>query len=273
MKTKTLILSVFIALCMVSCENQNGKHEESENSEATQHDTIAENHEGKKHWSYEGETGPSHWAELEKEGVCDGVNQSPINIITKDVVVDPSLKTVEINYSSTTKIHDVLNNGHTIQYNVDKGDFITYNEEKFDLAQIHFHSPAEHTINGVRYPIEIHLVHKNANNQLAVFSVMAQEGESNKTFEFLESYLPVAKDETKTVDASCDLNLNLPKDKKYFYYVGSLTTPPCTEGVNWFVFNSTITISVEQVKKLQELMPINNYRPENPLNGRIVKTK
>lgn len=271
MKHKTLFLSVFIALFLISCDNK--KHEESENSEATAQNSVIENHGEKHHWSYDGETGPSHWGEIEDEDVCDGMNQSPINIITKDVVIDTELKPLVINYSSTTKILDVLNNGHTIQYNVDKGDFILCHEEKFDLAQIHFHSPGEHTINGVRYPVEIHLVHKNTNNQLAVFSVMVQEGESSKTFEFLENYFPLAKEETKIVDASYNLNLSLPKDKKYFYYVGSLTTPPCSEGVNWFVFNSTITISLEQVKKLQELMPINNFRPENPLNGRIVKTK
>jgi carbonic anhydrase len=259
MKINILYIAVLISFILFSCD----KHVKEHN--------LSENHDGE-HWSYEGKTGPAHWAELEEESVCDGLHQSPINIITKDVIKSLTLETMEINYTPSTKIHDVINNGHTIQYNFEEGDFIMYKGEKFNLKQIHFHEPAEHTINGIRYPAEMHMVHSNQYNQLSVIAIMAQEGEASAPFDFLEKYLPVNPNETKTIDTSFDLNLNLPEDKNYYNYTGSLTTPPCTEGVNWFVFNSPITISVEQVKKLQELMPINNYRPENPLNGRVVKT-
>jgi len=230
-------------------------------------------HEDKnEHWSYEGKTGPEHWAEVEKNSNCNNVHQSPINIIDKDVILDTELSPLKIHYSPSTKIHDVANNGHTIQYNFENGNYITFNNEKFQLKQIHFHEESEHTINGIRYPLEMHMVHMNDKSQFVVFSVMVQEGITSEPFDFLENYLPLEAGEKKVVNSFFDLTLNLPKNLNFYYYVGSFTTPPCTEGVNWFIFKEPITISVEQVKKLQKLMPIHNYRNEQPLNGRIVKT-
>jgi carbonic anhydrase len=100
---------------------------------------------------------------------------------------------------------------------------------------------------------------------------MAKEGASSSPFTFLENYLPLKKGEMKIIDKPFDLNLNLPEDKGYYNYIGSLTTPPCTEGVNWFVFKEPITVSLKQVNVLKQLMPINNFRNEQPLNGRKVK--
>lgn len=259
MKNNILLSMISLMVILLSCKKETAS-------------THAENatKEHQVHWSYEGETGPEHWPEIEKNSDCDGQYQSPINIITKDVKTDTLLTALDIHYAAETKIHDVVNNGHSIQYNFEKGDYILYHKDTFNLKQIHFHEAAEHTINGIRYPMEIHMVHQNANNEFAVLGIMVQEGESSKPFDFLEQYLPVQQGETKAIDTSFDLNLNFPQNKNYYYYKGSLTTPPCTEGVNWFVFAEPITISVEQVLKLQQLMPINNYRNERPLNGRIV---
>lgn len=223
------------------------------------------------HWTYEGETGPEHWVEIEKECECNGNKQSPINIIDIDVVNDTSLKPIDVHYSSQVKIHEITNNSHTIQYNFESGDFIVLNNEKFDLKQIHFHEGSEHTINGMRYPLEMHLVHVNAKNEIAVLAVMAKEGESSEPFDFLEEYLPVGNGETKLINAYFDLNLNLPKEKDYYTYNGSLTTPPCTQNVTWFVYKTPITVSVSQVKKLQHSLPLNNYRGEQSINERVVK--
>lgn len=265
MKSKQLILIVLFAIISLSCQ-QKSTNTETE----TKHQNTSENEHQENHWSYVGETGPEHWDEIEKDSDCDGLYQSPINIIDIDAVKQKSLGKLEINYASQTKIHDVINNGHSIQYNFEKGDYILFNHKKFDLKQIHFHESAEHTINGIRYPMEIHMVHQNDQNQIAVFAIMVEEGESSEPFEFLEKYLPTEQGETKIIDASFDLNLNFPKNKNYYYYVGSLTTPPCSEGVLWFVFKQSISISLEQVIALQKIMPIHNYRNERPLNGRIV---
>lgn len=267
MKIIKNILPFLVVMAIVSCRHNTNKsiatlpnnenHEQQENEHA--------------HWSYDGETGPEHWVEIEKEANCDGKRQSPINIIDIDAEKDATLKPIDVNYSADVKIHDVTNNGHSIQYNFEKGDFIVLNEDKYSLKQIHFHEPSEHTINGVRYPLEMHLVHVNEANKIAVLAVMAEEGRNSEPFTFLENYLPIHQGETKPIDASFDLNQNLPENKEYYTYSGSLTTPPCTEDVTWFVFANPITVSLEQVKQLQELMPINNYRDEQPINARIVK--
>ena len=223
------------------------------------------------HWTYGGETGPEHWIEIEKESDCDGKRQSPINIIDVNVIDDTLLLPVDVHYSSSVKIHEILNNGHSIQYNFEKGDFIVLEGNEYKLMQIHFHEPSEHTINGIRYPLEMHSVHISEDDKIAVLAIMAMEGESSEPFTFLEKYLPVNSGETKLIDTNFDLNQNLPEDKRYYTYAGSLTTPPCTQNVTWFVYRTPISISVDQVKKLQKLMPLNNYRDEQPINGRIVK--
>jgi len=223
-----------------------------------------------KHWTYQGETGPEHWSEIEKDSECNGVEQSPINIVDLNAVYSDRSPVLKVYYASLTKIHDVTNNGHTLQYNFDKNDSITLDGTSYQLKQIHFHEASEHTINGVRYPLEIHMVHLSSDNHYAVLSILAEEGEDSAPFQFLESYLPLQQGETKEVDMPFDLNQNLPKNHAYYSYVGSLTTPPCTQGVRWFVFKDPITVSLKQVEQLRALMPLNNYRNEQPLEGRTV---
>jgi len=268
MKNKLSFLFL-IAIALFSCKNnkQNETVDPSVNQEKHEEVHQKEN----KHWSYGGETGPEHWTELEKGSDCDGNRQSPVNIIHLNVIDDTSLAPIDVHYSANVKIHEVTNNGHSIQYNFEKGDFITLNDDQYDLSQIHFHEPSEHTINGIRYPLEMHLVHISKDNKIAVLAILAEEGENSKPFTFLENYLPVNVGETKPVDAYFDLNENLPGQKDYYTYGGSLTTPPCTQNVTWVVYKKPITISLDQVKQLQKLMPLNNYRDEQPINGRIVK--
>lgn len=241
----------------------------------TMHQQNTVNHiksqQTKIHWSYHGETGPEHWAEIEKDSECGGEHQSPINILTIDTVVNANLTALDIQYASSTKIHDVINNGHSIQYDFEAGDYVNYQGDEYALKQIHFHEPAEHTIDGVRYPLAIHMVHQSSKGAYLVLAVMAIEGITSAPFAFLESYLPLQKGETKNIDKAFNLNLNLPNNKGYYHYTGSLTTPPCSEGVQWFVFKEPITVSLAQVNVLNKLMPINNYRYNQPLNGRTVE--
>lgn len=252
-KYKTQFLLILIIL--ISCQK---KKSSSTNTQ-------------KEAWSYSGESGPEHWAELEKNSECGGKFQSPINIISINANIDSQLKPLDIHYEKSTKIHSVKNNGHSIQYNFEKGDYINYKNERFSLKQIHFHESSEHTIDGVRYPLVIHMVHVNSRGGYLVLAIMTKEGKTSIPFQFLESFLPLKKDEVKKIDKPFNLNYNLPINKGYYSYTGSLTTPPCTEGVQWFIFKEPITISVEQVDILKTLMPVNNYRKEQPLNGRKVQ--
>lgn len=263
------ILLLVLTIALFSCNNQgdNTEHKALDKEE----NTSVTNHEEHKHWTYAGETGPEHWAEIEKQSDCDGKSQSPINIIDTDAVIDASLKPLDIHYSNNVKILEVKNNGHSIEYEFEKGDYIMLGDEKYELIQIHFHEASEHTINGVHYPLEMHMVHLGKDNKIAVLAVMAIEGESSQPFTFLDSYLPVKKGASKEINTTFDLNQNLPVNKEYYTYKGSLTTPPCSETVTWFVFKTPITVSLEQVKIFQELMPLNNYRDEQELNGRIVQ--
>lgn len=250
--------SIFLALLMlatISCKNK------------TENKTAETDNE---HWTYGGEAGPEHWSEIEKQSDCGGMSQSPINILDIEVIESTTLTPIDIQYSSNVKIHDVTNNGHSIQYNFEKGDYIILDNEKYELKQVHFHEASEHTIDGIRYPLEMHMVHTNRNGKIAVLAVLAKEGQSSEPFTFLEAYLPVEEGQTKPVNASFDLNLNFPDNKSYYTYNGSLTTPPCTENVKWFIFKTPITVSYDQVKQLQELMPLNNYRGVQPINDRTV---
>lgn len=221
------------------------------------------------HWGYESDTGPEHWAELVENSECGGRYQSPVNLV--NYTLDPSLKPLDIRYADSTHIHDVINNGHSIQYNFEAGDYLFLNDRKYTLTQFHFHEPAEHLIEGVRYPMVLHLVHRSADGAYAVLAIMAKEGKNSEPFEFLERFLPLKHGDTVAVDKSFDMNLSLPQNKAYFTYLGSLTTPPCTENVQWFVFRDPITVSLEQVEEIKNLMPLNNYRNIQPLNGREIK--
>jgi len=247
-----------ITLCLFSC-NTAEKREEVHQKEV--HDN----------WSYNGETSPEHWAELEKNSDCSGKSQSPVNIIDIHTIEDKDQEsTIDLYYSPETILSKVRNNGHSIQFDFDKGDSIAYNKINFNLVQIHFHEPSEHLINGVRYPIEIHLVHQSKEKYYTVLSILGIEGEKSRTMEEMESFLPLKKGQEKEIERSFDLSRLFPDDKSYYSYGGSLTTPPCTETVQWVIFKEPIVVSLEEVLKLKDNMPLENYRDEQPLNDRIV---
>jgi carbonic anhydrase len=232
---------------------------------------ILKGHSQESHWSYEGETSPEHWAELEKNSDCSGNRQSPVNIIDIHTVEDKEQKSqINFFYSPKTILNKVRNNGHSIQFDFDKGDSIAYNQVKFNLIQIHFHEPSEHTINGIRYPIEIHLVHQSQQMNYTVLSIFGIEGEKSQTMEEMESFLPLQKGQEKEIEKAFDLSRLFPSDRSYYSYGGSLTTPPCTENVEWVIFKEPIVVSLEEVLKLKDNMPLENYRDEKPLNDRLV---
>lgn len=222
------------------------------------------------HWSYSGETSPEHWIEIEKNSDCDGKYQSPINIIHRRADSVKLQGDLKIQYTPTTLLKEVENNGHSIQFDFEEGDSINYKNETYYLKQIHFHEPSEHKINGLIYPIEMHLVHVSKSGNITVLGLLGEEGEESQLFEFFESFLPLKNGEVKDIHQKIDLSSLLLEDKHYYSYGGSLTTPPCSENVNWIVFKEPIILSVEEVIKLRDNMPLNNYRNEQPINDRVV---
>jgi len=232
-----------------------------------------DSNEEHKHWSYQGETSPEHWAEIEKESDCSGTKQSPINIIDSLTVVDKSnINKLELLYSPVTELSHALNNGHSIEFDFENGDSIKYMNDIYHLKQIHFHAPAEHTVNGIRPPIELHLVHLNKENEYAVLSIFGKEDVERDFNEFLSFFLPLKKDEIKEFHKSLDLTTLFPANADQYYdYDGSLTTPPCTEKVNWVIFKERISISEDAILLLKNNMPLNNYRDVQKLNGRKIR--
>lgn len=238
------------------------------------------------HWEYEGPEGPDHWGGLCGHWACDGTQQSPVNL--KSWVKRKKSKSLYFYWDNSTT--HIVNNGHTIQFNYDQpadiatnpnqGSYLTLNGAKYHLLQFHFHTASEHTVNGEYFPMEIHFVHQNQETgELAVIGVMVEEGDDDHPFfENFAQYMP--EDEGSYVDASTSFNAEMLMPEFYnhwlkqhfWWYEGSLTTPPCSEIVHWFVMNDPISASHDQLHAMEEILH-ENYRPVQPLNNRLVKAQ
>lgn len=226
-------------------------------------------HEDQPHWTYEGEAGPEHWAELspqfEKCGA--GTRQTPIDLASGEVV-PMGLEDVEFQYGPAEAT--VLNSGHTIQVNVSEGNGIVLDGTSYGMVQFHFHTPSEHTIDGASYPLELHLVHRDENGNLAVVGVMLEKGEKNPVLsQVWGKSLPKAEGKALALKAPIDLNGLLPSDRAAYRYLGSLTTPPCSEGVKWIVMKSSVTMTTRQIAAFKKIFPM-NARPLQPINARSI---
>lgn len=219
------------------------------------------------HWSYEGDEAPQNWSKLNPDFVlCEkGKNQSPVDI-------HGALKThsqpLDISYKLPP--NSVLNNGHSIQVNVKEGDVLTLDGDKFVLQQFHFHSPSENTINGKSFPLEAHFVHMDANGEIAVVAVMFETGKSNPVLEKIWQHIPGQVGQTSQLNEKIDINGLLPKNLTHYRFSGSLTTPPCTEGVRWLVVKQPMTVSVQQLHAFTSVMHHANNRPLQKLDGRVI---
>lgn len=219
------------------------------------------------HWSYAGEGAPEHWGDLKPEYITckQGASQSPVNINSK---IHTKQSNIEFSYDG--KAADIVNNGHTIQVNLAPGSTITVNGKSYTLLQFHFHSPSEHTIDGKQAPMVIHMVHRSDDGQLGVIGVMVNVGKENKALAPLWEKMPQTEGEKVTLDdLKLDLMQLLPNNTTYYSYTGSLTTPPCTEGVQWMVMKNRVNVSKAQLAAFTKLFP-HNARPVQPLNGRKV---
>ncbi len=219
------------------------------------------------HWGYTGHNTPETWGHLsEKYRECsEGLNQSPINITHS---LHAHLPPLNPHYTSRSK--NIVNNGHTIQVNMEPGSTFNIDNDTFELKQFHFHSPSENHINGQAFPLEAHFVNLDKDGNIAVIAVMFKEGKPNKALEKVWAHMPTKEGESKPFKVAGIANVLLPKDKHYYRFNGSLTTPPCTEGVRWFVLKTPVTVSKEQVEKFKHIMHHHNNRPIQPLDARVI---
>jgi carbonic anhydrase len=225
------------------------------------------------HWSYEGDTGPAGWGSLSPEFVAcaEGATQSPIDIVSASAAA-ASLKSgsATLGIDPHERVTDVVDNGHTIQANCVGTGSVTLGGKAFDLVQFHFHSPSEHTIDGKSFPMEMHLVHKSADDSLAVVGVLIEEGHDNAAFDSLWAHLPAAEgQDVRLPELAAVVDHLLPAKRDFYRYDGSLTTPPCSEGVKWLVMKTPIALSHEQIAKFRAVIHDNN-RPTQQLKNRVV---
>jgi carbonic anhydrase len=218
-------------------------------------------------WAYEGENGPDHWGALnsEWEACSEGREQSPINLTSAVVfeIDDPVFS-----YHQTDL--NLKNNGHTIQQTYAAGSSMEVDDVVYQLLQFHFHSPAEHSVDGVLSPMELHLVHQAADGSLAVVGLLIEAGDFNPAFNGIMNGLPILEDE---VHASDGIQVNaanfLPVARTTYRYAGSLTTPPCSQGVAWMVMTNKIQLSAEQIALYTDIFHATN-RPVQLLNDRVL---
>lgn len=234
---------------------------------SSQHGTEAHAATSAPHWSYTGAQGPSQWGDLSPDwALCkSGKSQSPIDITGATKQED--LAAIAFHYAPSAV--RVVNNGHAIQANYDAGSYIEVDGERFELLQFHFHSPSENIVEGTPYPVEMHLVHKSASGALAVVAVFFSKGAANTELEKVWALMPNTPGAEVTGDGQLSAEALLPPaDQRGFWrFSGSLTTPPCSEGVIWSVMRQPLEVSEEQVGAFLSVIH-ENARPPMPLNGR-----
>jgi len=223
------------------------------------------------HWSYEGTSGPEHWGDLDSQyAACkSGKQQSPIDIRNAEKAKLPA---VRFEYRSGPL--KIINNGYTavrVNYTPGNGNFLIVGDQRYELTQFHFHHPSEESIQGKPFDMVAHLMHKSSDAKIAGVAVLLQAGSSNSTVRQLWEHMPHTPGKEEVI-AGVEVNPAglLPRDTSYYMYMGSLTAPPCTEGVIWFVLKTPVDISAEQIGAFAALYP-HDVRPPQPLNGRVVQ--
>jgi carbonic anhydrase len=226
--------------------------------------TYAADH-GAQHWNY---TEAEHWGDSSEDfALCKlGKSQAPINIDTKSTQKS-DLPTIKINYKSSTT--EIVNNGHTIQINLADAGSATVPGGEYKIVQFHFHTPSEEEINGKHFAMVAHLVHENSAGNLDVIAVLFKKGKENAALKEIFEKMPHEEGKV-ALDKPFDIATILPKSMDYYAFTGSLTTPPCSEGVAWQVLKQPVELSAEQISAFQKIFKM-NARPVQPLNGRKVQ--
>lgn len=219
------------------------------------------------HWGYSGAQGPEHWGALAPEfALCaSGKHQTPIDIQS---AYDTRLAPLAPAYQAGG--NEILNNGHTVQVNYAAGSQVHLDSADFMLKQFHFHAPSENYIDGHQYPMEIHLVHADAQGNLAVLGLMVEEGAANPLLDTLWAAMPQQAGEHQVLATPVNVADLLPQRRDYYRFAGSLTTPPCSEGVRWLVLKNPIQASKAQIARFAAVMGHPNNRPLQAINARVL---
>lgn len=226
---------------------------------------LAEEHPA--HWGYEGHGAPSHWGDMQQDFAnCKlGQEQSPIDIQTKSVK-KAALPSIRPSYRASSA--ELVNNGHTIQVNLADGGKAELSNGAYKILQFHFHTPSEEKINGKNFPLVAHLVHRNDAGNLAVIAVLFRQGKENAALKPVFDHL-LAKEGKAPLAETFDAGTLMPPNLGYYAFKGSLTTPPCSEGVSWHVLRQPLEMSAQQIAAFKKIFKA-NARPVQPLNGREV---
>jgi carbonic anhydrase len=228
-------------------------------------------------WGYGADDGPAAWSKLSAEYVlcAAGEAQSPIELRTGEAsepteAVNFDYQPSSLKIARNTYVAEALNNGHTIQIDVDEDSDLAIGKSRYRLLQYHFHAPSEHTVEGKRFPMEMHLVHRGPTGDIAVVGILIGEGKTNPSFERIWRHLP-AEPGTRLHHENVEVDVKqvLPKDHHWYRYEGSLTTPPCTEEVSWFVAAKPIEFSKEQIAAFTSLYS-GNARPLQAQHERVI---
>ena len=277
---KTFFSWHIIALFFTCCTNTTNKGEGTSHDTATAAPHVAASKHSARpaHWEYSGDAGPDKWVTLSPAySACGGKSQSPINLISSGAGKGGSK--LNFNYKSSSlkiahhqHVDDIIDNGHTIQVTVEEGSTVTINDKVYQMKQFHFHSPSEHTVDGKHMPLEMHMVHQSDDSKLAVVALLFEEGPANKNLQQIIDHMPAKPGESKHyTDVKLDLSVHVPQNLSAFHYSGSLTTPPCSEQVEWLVLRNKFYLSKEQSTAFATHLNKNN-RPVQELNGRLVST-
>ncbi|MCF8476800.1 MAG: carbonic anhydrase [Pseudolabrys sp.] len=218
------------------------------------------------HWGYQGEQGPAHWGNVDAASkVCSvGSQQSPIDIESS---IKSQLPPLQIAWRK--KADMIVNNGHTIQINAEPGNTLTVGKDSYELLQFHFHRPSEHLIAGKNYPMECHFVHRDKAGNLAVVGVLMTAGKANNEFKQIAAAMPAKAGDPVKMKAAVDMSKLLPTKRGYYRYSGSLTTPPCSEVVNWLLLRDPINVAQADIDAFAKLYPM-NARPAQKIDRRFV---
>ncbi len=219
------------------------------------------------HWDYAGSGGPEAWGRMKPEFAkcASGTRQSPIDI--RDGL---KLELDAVRFDYQPRAFRVVDNGHTVQVNLAAGNSIEVMGRRYDLVQFHFHRPSEERIDGRQFDMVAHLVHKDLEGRLAVVAVLLERGPALGIVQNVWNNLPLEKGDEVAARTLLDLNELLPSQRSYFTYMGSLTTPPCSEGVLWMVMKQPVGVSAEQLAIFARLYPM-NARPVQSASGRLIK--
>ena len=221
-------------------------------------------------FSYTGDKGPGFWAELDPEwGACaggDDSRQSPIDI--NGVVIDPTLEPLELDLKETPI--DLINNGHAIEQEYEEGSTLIFEGVEYELKQFHFHTFSEHTVGGQRGAMELHAVFDDSEGNSAVIGMLFSIGSENPFLrELIDAGLP-EKEGDVTTDGDINLADGLTETSSYYTYLGSLTTPPCSETVTWIVLKKNAKMSEDQFQEFRHILG-NDFRPLQERNDREVR--